>query len=141
MLGPDVGVAQLQRLAQAQLEDLLRPRGEGGRAGTRVRVRADGLLDLLAHHVEGHAEGVEGLGGHPFALADETEQDVLGPAEGVVQVARLFLGQDEDSTGPVCESFEQLKSFYVLVSAVYRGAGRPHSLLKRVVMLSSKVVG
>ena len=107
MLGADVVVAQLQRLAERQLEDLLGAGSErdvpaGGRAAL-----ADDLLDLGAHRLQGDPELLEGLGGHPFALVDESEQDVLGADVVVVQQARFFLRQHHNPSGSVCESFEQ----------------------------------
>ena len=111
VLGADVGVPELEGLAQGELQDLLGARREGGRPGRGVGVGPDGLFDLLAHDVEGHAQGVEGLGGHPFALADQSEQDVLGADEGVVEVACLLLGEHEYSPGTVSKSFEQWSSF------------------------------
>ena len=132
VLGPDVGVAELQRLAQRELEDLLGPRGErrGPRRG--VSRHADRLLDLLADGLERDAHGVERLGGHALALVDEAEQDVLGPDEAVVQQPGLFLGQHQHPSGSVGESLEQLPSSAIgLVIRVYRSsvthesAGRP----------------
>jgi hypothetical protein len=37
---------------------------------------------------------------------DETEQDVLGADEAVVEKARLLLRKHKNSSSPVCESFE-----------------------------------
>ncbi len=111
MLGADVGVTQLEGLAKRELQDLLGARGEGWRARRRVGGRADGLFDLLAHDVEGDPQGVQRLGGDTFALADEAQQNVLGAYERVVEVTCFFLSEYKYSTGPVCESFEQLSSF------------------------------
>ncbi len=56
VLRPDVAVAQLQSLAERELQDLLGPRGERrGAAGCRAG-HPDGLLDLLAHGLEGDPE-------------------------------------------------------------------------------------
>ena len=112
VLGADVGVSQLESLAKGELEDLLRPRGEGGRSRRRVGVGPDGLFDLLADHVEGDPEGVERLRGDAFALSDQAEQDVLGADESVVEVACLFLGEDEDPAGSIGEALKQWSSFY-----------------------------
>ena len=106
VLGADVAVAELQRLAQRELEDLLRPRGERRRAGRGRAGQADRLLDLLAHGLERDAERLERLGRDALALVDQAQEDVLGADEAVVEQARLFLGQHQDSTSPVCESFE-----------------------------------
>src|SRR5690606_24501388 len=46
VLGPDVVVAELQRLAQAQLQHLLGPRGERNVTAGRLLPLTDDLLDL-----------------------------------------------------------------------------------------------
>ena len=107
VLGADVVVTELQRLAQRQLEDLLGARGEGDVARRRRAALTDDLLDLAAHGLERDAEGLEGLGGHALALVDEPEQDVLGADVVVVEQARFFLRQHDDTAGPVGETFEQ----------------------------------
>ena len=106
MLGADVAVAELQRLAERQLEDLLGPgrerRGPGrGRAG-----QPDGLLDLLPHGLQRDAQRLQRLGRDALTLVDQAQEDVLGANEAVVQQARLLLCEHKNSTSPVCESFE-----------------------------------
>ena len=71
---------------------------------------ADDLLDLAAHGLERDAERLERLGGDALALVDQPEQDVLGADVVVVEEARFFLGEDDDSAGPVGEAFEQVTS-------------------------------
>ena len=56
VLGADVVVAELKRLAQRQLEDLLRSRCERRRAGRGRSGGPDRLLDLLAHGLERDAK-------------------------------------------------------------------------------------
>ena len=107
VLGADVVVAELQRLPERELEDLLGARREGDVARRRGAALADDLLDLRADGLEGDAEGLEGLGGDAFALVDQPEQDVLGADVAVVEEASLLLGQDHHSAGPVGEPFEQ----------------------------------
>ena len=107
VLGADVVVAELQRLAQRQLEHLLGPRRERDVARRRRAALADDLLDLAAHRLEGDAQRLEGLGGDPLTLVDQPEQDVLGADVVVVEQARLFLRKHDDPAGPVGETFEQ----------------------------------
>ena len=109
VLGADVVVAELQRLSQRELEDLLRPRRERRRAGRGRPGGTDRLLDLLAYGLERDAEGLERLRGESLALVDEAEQDVLGPDEAVVQKARFLLSQDQHPACPIGESLEQLR--------------------------------
>ena len=106
MLGADVVVAELQRLAERQLQDLLGPRSERRRTGGRRAGRTDRLLDLLADRFQADTERLERLGRHALTLVDEPQQDVLGADEVVVEKSRFFLGQDQDSSGSVSETFE-----------------------------------
>ena len=106
VLGADVVVSELQRLAQRELEDLLGAGREGDVARRRGAAVADDLLDLRAHGFERDAERLERLGGDAFALVDQPEQDVLGPDVVVVEQARLFLRQDHHSAGSIGEAFE-----------------------------------
>ena len=107
VLGADVVVAELQRLAQGQLEDLLGAGRERDVAAGRRSALADDLLDLGAHRLQGDPELLERLGGDALALVDESEQDVLGADVVVVEEACLLLGEHHDPSGSVCESLEQ----------------------------------
>ena len=108
VLGADVVVAELQRLAQRELQDLLGTRGERDVAGRRLLALADDLLDLLADGLEGDAERLHRLGGDALALVDQAEQDVLGPDVVVVEHPGLFLGQDDHPAGAVGKPFEHV---------------------------------
>ena len=106
MLGADVVVAELQRLAQAQLEHLLGARRERDVAARRLLALADDLLDLGADGLERDAEALERLGGDALALVDEAEQDVLGADVVVAEHPGLFLGQDDNPPCAVGEPLE-----------------------------------
>ena len=106
MLGADVGVAELQRLAQGQLEHLLGARGERDVTARRLLALADDLLDLGAHGLQRDVEALQRLGGDALALVDEAEQDVLGPDVVVGEHAGLFLGQHDHPAGSVSEPLE-----------------------------------
>ena len=106
VLGADVGVAELQRLAQGQLEHLLGARGERDVAAGRLLALADDLLDLGAHGLQGDVEALQRLGGDALALVDEAEQDVLGADVVVGEHAGLFLGQHDHPAGTVGEPLE-----------------------------------
>ena len=108
VLGADVVVAELERLAERELEDLLGPRRERDVPGRRRAALADDLLDLAAHGLERDAERLEGLGGDAFALVDQPEQDVLGADVVVVEEPSFLLGQHDDPSGSVGEPFEQV---------------------------------
>src|SRR5450759_3271661 len=106
VLRAEVVVAELQRLAQAQLEDLLGARGEGDVAGWGLLTLANDLLDLLAHGIQGDTKALKCLGGDAFALVDQAEQNVLGPDVVVVEHARFFLRKHNHPAGPVGKPFK-----------------------------------
>ncbi len=106
VLGADVAVAELQRLTERELEDLLGPRGERRGPAGRGPGHADRLFDLLANGFEGDPQGLERLGGDPLALVDQPEEDVLGSDEAVVEQARFLLRQHQHPPCPVGETFE-----------------------------------
>ena len=112
VLGADVVVAELQRLAQREFEDLLGARGEGDVTRRRRAALADDLLDLAAHGFERDAEALECLGRDAFTLVDQPEQDVLGSDVAVIQEAGLLLCEHHDPAGPVGETFEHGRPFH-----------------------------
>ena len=106
VLRADVVVAELQRLAQRQLQHLLGPRRERDVPARRLLALADDLLDLLADALEGDAEALQGLRGDALTLVDQAEQDVLGADVVVVEHPGLFLGQDDNPSRSVGEPLE-----------------------------------
>src|SRR5439155_7078156 len=56
VLGADVVMAERERLAQGQVEHLLRARGEGDLAGGDLVTMTDDPHDLVAHRLDGDAE-------------------------------------------------------------------------------------
>jgi hypothetical protein len=109
VLGPDVVVTELERLPQRELEHLLGAGRERDVAGRDlVLARPDDLLDGVTDPHELDPEGLERLGAHAGALADQAEEDVLGPDVAVVQRPRLLLGEDDDAAGSVGESLEHV---------------------------------
>ncbi len=124
VLGTNVVMAQLQRLAQRELQDLLGAGGEGDVAGGGLLALADDLLDLLADAVERNAQGFKGFGGNTFTLMDQTQEDVFGTNVIVVQHACLFLGKHNYATGTVRKS---LKHFATLLATTYFDATWPGS--------------
>ena len=100
VLGADVGVAELQPLAQRVFEDLLGPRREGDVPRRRLLALADDLGELFAHRVERDAEVLPRLGGPALTLVDETEEAVLGADVVVVEHPRLFLREPDHLRSP-----------------------------------------
>ena len=111
VLGADVVVAELQRLAQRQLEDLLGAGGEGDVPGRGLLALADDLLDLLADGLERDARGdSRALAATPSPSWIRPEQDVLGADVVVVEHPGLFLGQDDNPPRAVGEPLEHLSA-------------------------------
>ena len=106
VLGADVVVAERQRLAEGQLEDLLGPRRERDLAGGDLLTGADDPHDLRADALDGDVKGLENAGGEALLLAEQPEQDVLGADVVVLESARLLLREDHDLPGSLCESLE-----------------------------------
>ncbi len=107
VLGADVGVVQLQRLAHAQLEHLLGARGERNMPGGRLLPLADDLFDLVADSLQRDAERLQRLGRDALALVDQPEEDMFRPDVVVVQHAGLVLSQHDDPTSSVSKPVEQ----------------------------------
>ena len=107
VLGADVVVAERQRLAQRELEHLLRARRERDLAGRDLVALADDARDLRAHLLDRDVERLEHARGETFLLAQQAEQDVLRADVVVLQGARLVLREDDDLASPFGESLEQ----------------------------------
>src|SRR6202012_1540781 len=97
---------QLQRLAQAQLENLLGAGGERDVPRRRLLALADDFLDLAADALERDTPRVQRLRCYALTLVNQTQQDVLGADVVVVEHPGLFLRQDDDPAGTVGKSFE-----------------------------------
>src|SRR4051794_12840849 len=106
VLGADVVVAEAERLAESELEHLLRAWREGDLPGGDLLARADDPNDLGADALDGDVERLEDAGRKALLLAKEPEQDVLGPDVVVLERSRLFLREDDDLAGPFRESLE-----------------------------------
>jgi hypothetical protein len=106
VLGADVVVAELQRLAKAQLQDLLGTRREGDVTARGLLTLTDDLLDLLPDRLERDAQALQGLGRDALTLVDQPQEDVLGTDVVVVEHAGLFLRQHDNPSSPIGEPLE-----------------------------------
>ena len=110
MLRTDVIVAELQRLAKGQLENLLGARRERDVTRRRLRSLADDLDDLGTHGFEIDSETFEAAGGDAFAFMYQPEQDVLGADVIVIEEPGFLLCEDHDPSGSVGEPFKHVFS-------------------------------
>ena len=108
VLGTDVVVSELERLAERQLQDLLGARGERDVTGGCGLPLADDLFDLLADGLQRDVQGFECLRSDALALVDQAEEDVLGADVVVVEHPRFFLRENHDAPGAIRESLEHL---------------------------------
>jgi hypothetical protein len=99
-------VTERQRLAQRELEHLLRARREGDLARRDLLTGADDAHDLGAHTLDGDVQALEDAGRQALLLAKEAEQDVLGADVVVLERPRLLLGEDDHLTCAFCKSLE-----------------------------------
>jgi len=109
VLGADVVVSELERLAERQLQNLLGPRREGDVSGLHGLPAPDDLLDLDADHTQGDVHRTEGLRGHAVPLVDQAEEQMLGPDVVVAEHPRFLLGEDHDAPGTVGEPLEHCR--------------------------------
>ena len=104
VLGTHVVVAQPGGLGEGELDDLFAPGGEplGRRAagGAHPHHAGDGGLQALWLQ----PGGLEHLGGHPFALTGQAQQQVLAAHIAVAQLGRTLLGQPQGGLGPLGKS-------------------------------------
>ena len=110
VLGADVVVAERERLPQRQLEHLLRPRGERDLPGGDLLARPDDADHLGADLLHRDLEALEHPGRQALLLAQQAQEDVLGPDVVVLEGARLFLRQHDDLARALREPFEHRDS-------------------------------
>src|SRR6478609_9987630 len=110
-------MAQRQRLAQRQLQHLLRTRREGDLARGHLLAGADNADNLGAHALHGDVQGLEDACGKALLLTEEAEEDVLGPDVVVLERPRLLLGEDDHLTCSLCESLEHGLGSFLPTSA------------------------
>lgn len=106
VLRTDVVVAELEGLAERQLQDLLGSGREGDVAGRGLLALTDDLLHLLADRLERNPEALQGLSGDTLTLVDQAQEDVLGADVVVVEHPGFFLSQDDNPPRAVGEPLE-----------------------------------
>ena len=106
VLGADVVVPERERFSKRELEHLLGTRCERDLTRRDLVALADDPRDLRAHLLDRDVERLEHARGEPFLLAQQPEQDVLGPDVVVLQLSRLVLGEDDDLARTLGEPLE-----------------------------------
>jgi transporter family-2 protein len=106
VLGVDVLVSERYRLAERQLEHLLRPRRERHLPSCYVPALANRARHLGPDLHDGETEALEHPGRQTFFLAQEPKQQVLGSDVVVAEGAGLFLGENHHLAGWLGEAFE-----------------------------------
>src|SRR5689334_857689 len=106
VLGADVVVAERQRLAERELQHLLRARRERDLTGGDLVALADDARDLRTHFLDGDVERLEHTRSKALFLAQQAEQDVLRADVVVLERPRFVLRENDDLASPFSESFE-----------------------------------
>jgi hypothetical protein len=101
-------VAERQRPAQRELQNLLRARRERDLPGRDLVSLADDPCDLRPHFLHRDVERLEYPRREALFLAKQPEQDVLGADVVVLERPGLVLCEDDDLASPFSEAFEQV---------------------------------
>ena len=109
VLGPDVVVQQPIRLLGGELQHALRLRAERDLDRRRHLLAEDGAaLDFLADVLQGQARAGEDAARQPLALADQSEQQMLGFYRDAAELARLVTREEQDTPRPFGVSLEHV---------------------------------
>src|SRR5947209_1079003 len=106
VFGADIVVTQPACFVEGQFQHFLGPWGERDFLVGSPLAAADGGFDLGAHAVGGNIQALQDLAGDALTLADDPQQDVLGPDRAVVEALGFFLGQNDDPPGALCKSLK-----------------------------------
>ena len=115
VLGADVVVAEAPGLVDGELDHPLGARGQAHLADDRSVAATDDELDRGPHLGQLDVHVLEHARRHALALADEAEEEVLGPDVVVVEALRLVLGEGQHlprSIGELVESVHGSCSWY-----------------------------
>ena len=110
MLGADVVMAEAQRLAERQLQNLLRARRERDLAGGDFLPGSDDPHNLGTNAVDRDLQRLKHACGQALLLAEQPQQNVLGPDVIVLERPGFFLRQHHNLAGSLCKSLEHMLS-------------------------------
>ena len=108
VLGADVVVAEAAGLVDRELDDPLGARRQADFADDRAVAAPDDELDRGPDLGQLDVHVLEDPRGDALALADEAEQQVLGPDVVVVEALGLVLGERQDLARSVRELVETI---------------------------------
>ena len=118
VLGADVVMTQLQCFTQRQFENFFGTRCERNMTRWRRSTLANNFFNLSAYCFERNTQSFQSLRSHSFTFVNESEQDVLCADIAVIQQSGFFLGQHNNTTGPICEAFKHALPFVEVKSLV-----------------------
>jgi hypothetical protein len=108
VLGVDMVLSEILRLTQRPLERILRFWRERDRSGRRGLIApTDHLHDSVTHPICRDAKRLQHVGAGTAVLADQPEQEVLGPYVLMPELVSGLIRLDDRLAGAVCESLEQ----------------------------------
>ena len=117
-------MAERERLAQRQFEDLLGTRRERDLTRRDLIALADDAGHLGTHFLDRDFEGIEYARGETFLFAQQPEQDVLRADVVVLERAGLVLCKDDDLARSLCETLKH-KLLRTLPEAPWSARGTP----------------
>jgi hypothetical protein len=112
VLGTDVVVAERQRLALREVEHIRRVVCERDLVGDSLVALAHGADDLRPRLLRRDPERPEHLRRHPFLLAEQAEQDVLGAYVVVPERPRRILGKHNNLPGTFRKPLKHVSGGY-----------------------------
>jgi len=114
----DLGLSSDERVKTAACGFFGQVASEFGQAGSSrfialERIEIDRRVltgDLIAKRVNAKSESAKDLGGGSGLLAEQSEEQMLGPDIAMTHLAALFIGIDENASGIGCEmQFRRLR--------------------------------
>ena len=104
--GSDVPMPETQRLAQRQLQHLLRSRRERDLTLGRPITGRDDLEHPLTRSISRHPKRVQRPAGVAVGIGEQAEQLMLGPDMGMPELPGRLLRVANNLAGGLCEPFE-----------------------------------
>src|SRR5215472_13286423 len=114
MLGADVVMVETPSLIHRQLDHLLGTRGQTNISQHNTVTTPNDKFDRTADFVEFHTEIAEHLGRDPVALADQTQQQMLGADIIMVEALGFFLCEAQHLASPLRKFLESFVAGFLM---------------------------